>query len=167
MSAEPSLFFIRAPLSGLATPVTKEFGKAAQSFLAQFTRTAATPQTGIVSIITNFFTKIGQAGARGKRGSPTQKQPSTPFQQIPLTPAKTTVGISGKTTAAILGTSGAAIGTVGILSFTEQGQELTKSAEKIAEDASKAAQNISQFLTDNPIVLPLALGIGLIVVLKA
>ena len=162
MSLEPTLFFVRAPLSGLTTQVSKDFGKAAQSFFAQFTRTAATPQTGIASILSNFFTKIGQAGARAKRGSPTQKQP---FQQIPLTPAKTT--ISPRTTATILGGTGAAVGTVGILSFTEGGQSLTKSAEQIAQDAAKATQNVSQFLTDNPLILPLALGIGLIVVLKS
>ena len=167
MSVETSSLFVRAPLGNIGSKTIAEafkiIQKQTQTIAQQFARPQAVPQSGLISSITNFFGRTGQAGARTQRA----RIGRTPLQQIPLQPAKTTVGISGKTLAGVGVASTAAIGSVGILSFTEGGQELTKSVEKISEDIGKAGENITQFLTDNPIILPLALGIGLIVVLKS
>lgn len=117
MSLESSLLFVRAPLGGLTTKAAQDAAKATQTFLAQFSRTAATPG-GFLQNISNFFGKIGQAGARTQRGK-------TTLQQIPLTPTKTTIPL--KTIAV---STAVTAGSVGLL-FA--GPEIAKETAKTAQ----------------------------------
>ena len=59
------------------------------------------------------------------------------------------------------------LGTTGLFTQTEGGKQALKTLEDISLNISNVGQDVTEFLSDNPIILPLALGIGLIVVLKA
>ena len=45
--------------------------------------------------------------------------------------------------------------------------QVSKDLADVGKSFSQVGQNVTEFLTDNPIILPIALGIGLIVVLKS
>ena len=59
------------------------------------------------------------------------------------------------------------LGTTGLFTQTEGGKQALKTLEDISLNISNVGQDVTEFLSDNPIILPLALGIGLIVVLKS
>ena len=59
------------------------------------------------------------------------------------------------------------LGTTGLFTQTEGGKEALKTLNDLAVTFGNVGQNATEFFTNNPIILPIALGIGLILVIKS